>query len=89
MGFEPKEGSASLFKNTRKDAPNKPDYTGEGLYKGEKVRLSAWLKTDKNGNPWFSIQIQEPFKPKANAERPKQQSFVGGMDDDLESTIPF
>lgn len=59
MAFEQREGGGVLFSNERKTKPNQPDFQGDALFKGEKIKLSAWRKTGKNGKEFFSLSIQE------------------------------
>ena len=51
----------ALFKNDDKQqGSKKPDYTGPGEMKdGTKIRAAAWLKKDKNGNTYMSVNVQE------------------------------
>lgn len=70
MTYEYKAGQFSLFKNTKKEKENQPDYQGDGAdLSGQLIRIAAWKKTDKNGNLWLSCKFDIP-KPK---EAPKEQ----------------
>lgn len=62
------EGQFTLFKNT-KGANNAPYYIGEGMYKGEKLRLAFWVKEGKNGK-YLSGKISVPLesKPQEDAQ---------------------
>jgi len=76
-----KEGSASLFKNTRKQSENHPDYTGSIMLQGKEHYLSAWIKESPKAGKFFSIsvgKVKEPvgFTPK-------------GADEFIDSEIPF
>lgn len=75
MAFIPKEGSGSLFKNTRKTSETHPDYTGSMMVNGKEHWLSAWVKEGKNGK-FFSVslgKVKEPigFKEAGSDELPK------------------
>jgi uncharacterized protein (DUF736 family) len=81
MAYEMKEGSASLFKNTRKQSENHPDYTGSIMLQGKEHYLSAWIKESPKAGKFFSIsvgKIKEPvgFTPK-------------GADEIVDSDLPF
>lgn len=62
-----------LFPNDRKTTDTQPVYRGflEAGNGDEATRVadaSAFLKTDKNGNPFMSVALQEPYvKPEAEA----------------------
>lgn len=90
MGYEHKEGSASLFKNDKKGNQNAPDWRGDGLLNGKKVKIAAW---EKHGNKglFFSLKIEEDnFKPSVkNTERKIDAKQVSAPLDDMSDSIPF
>jgi hypothetical protein len=53
------EGQFTLFKNN-KTTNNAPEYTGEIMVNGKKMRLAAWVKEGKNGK-FFSGKMSEPI----------------------------
>ena len=76
-----KEGSASLFKNTRKQSESHPDYTGSIMLQGKEHYLSAWIKESPKAGKFFSIsvgKVKEPmgFKP-------------AGSDEIVDDSLPF
>lgn len=76
-----KEGSASLFKNTRKQSESHPDYTGSIMLQGKEHYLSAWIKESPKVGKFFSIsvgKVKEPvgFTPK-------------GSDEIVDDSLPF
>lgn len=89
MAYEQRDNSGSLFKNDRKEKPNQPDYTGNGVIDGVEMRLSAWIKEGRKGK-FMSLA----FTPKDDQSQdgttqrnaPAQQAATG-LDDD--SDIPF
>jgi len=81
-----KEGSGSLFKNSRKTSESHPDFTGSIMINGKEHWLSAWVKESPKAGKFFSVsvgKVKEPmgFKPKGSDELPKN-----AFDDD---TTPF
>lgn len=66
----------ALFKNDRRTNDRQPEYTGSLNVEGVEYWLSAWVKTSKAGQKFFSVAIT-----KKEAPRPAVQ--VG--DDD----VPF
>ena len=76
MAYTPKEGSGSLFKNSRKSSESHPDYTGTIMVNGKEHWLSAWVKECKAGK-FFSVSIGKEklpmgFKESGSDELPKQ-----------------
>ena len=56
--YQMQEGQFTLFKNN-KTTNKAPDYTGDGMYKGQKLRLAFWIKEGKQGK-FLSGKISEP-----------------------------
>lgn len=71
MAFQHKEGQGSLFKNDRKEKANQPDWKGTGLYKGEVVEISAWIKENAKGK-FLSLSFQEPWSKRQGNQQPTQ-----------------
>jgi uncharacterized protein (DUF736 family) len=87
MAYEQRDNSGSLFKNDRKEKDSQPDYTGTGMYGGQEIRISAWLKTSKTGKKFLSLSIQPKVEDHQN-ERPKS-SGMGSAPRDMDDEIPF
>ena len=84
MAYIPKEGSGSLFKNTRKVSESHPDYNGSIMLNGKEHWLSAWVKEGAKGK-FFSVsvgKVKEPvgFKPAGSDELPRNT---------IEDDVPF
>ena len=81
MAYEHREGWGSFSKNRYKeDGDKKPELTGDGMYKGEIIRIAVWRKVRDDGRITFSFNIQ-PKEQKALEQ--KQERKIS--DDD----IPF
>lgn len=83
MPYEQKELSGSLFKNERREKDTHPNATGTALIGGVEYWVSAWTKTDKNGNKWQSLA----FKPKEAKAAPAPAKK--GPFDDMTDDVPF
>jgi len=57
--YQMQEGQFTLFKNN-KTTNNAPEYTGEIMVNGKKMRPAAWVKEGKNGK-FFSGKMSEPL----------------------------
>ena len=91
MAYEHKEGKATLFKNDKGDNPNRPDYSGDGMYKGELVKIAMWVNINDKGERRMSLNI-EPKQQRQ--EQPKQESPAFSTDfgepsNQLDDEIPF
>jgi len=75
----------ALFKNKDKqEGSNQPDYTGPGEKPdGSKIRAAAWLKTDKNGQTFLSVNVQEQSQQSA------PQQHQGGGASQPDDDVPF
>lgn len=66
MPYEQKDNTFDLFKNKVEEGSRKPNFSGQGLYKGELVDIAGWFKTrkdgslikDKNGNAIIGCAIR-------------------------------
>ena len=70
--YQMQEGQFTLFKNT-KGANNAPEYTGEIMVNGKKMRLAAWVKEGKSGK-FFSGKMSEPLQPSSRHQENGEQS---------------
>ena len=77
--FVQKELSGSMFKNQKKLTDQHPNMTGSALIGGVEYWVSAWTKTDKNGNKWQSLSFSRKDQP----TRAKADQAVADIDDDL------
>jgi len=83
VAFEKKDNSGAIFKNTKPKSDKSPPLTGNAMIGGIDYWVSAWSKTDKNGEKWISFAVT-PKNPTA------AQSQTSKVDLDLdEDSIPF
>jgi hypothetical protein len=82
VAFEKKDNSGAIFKNTKPKSDKSPPLTGNAMIGGVDYWVSAWSKTDKNGEKWISFAVT-PKNP-TNAQR--QTETVVDLDSD---SIPF
>jgi hypothetical protein len=71
--YQMQEGQFTLFKNN-KTTNNAPEYTGEGMWKGQKIRLAFWVKEGKKGK-YISGKMSEPRE-----QRPQDDDSQGTGD---------
>lgn len=78
----------TLFKNDKGDNPKRPDYRGEALIDGRKLKLSAWLKESKrNGSKFLSGRIEDAQeRPKAS---PGSKPSTPPPAETFEDDVPF
>ena len=92
MAYEMRDMSFNIFK-VKKTKDGQPDYRMELMFKGEKMRLSVWKKETKEGEPFWSGNIevgertQQSDTPFQKKEEPKQ--YQAPSRDSLDDSIPF
>jgi uncharacterized protein (DUF736 family) len=71
MPFEQKDGQGALFKNTKKEKPSHPDYTGDIRAEGVTFKLAGWVKETKDGRKYLSLSAmpKETTRPIADARQ--------------------
>ena len=72
--YQMQEGQFTLFKNT-KGTNNAPQWTGEIMVNGKKMRLAAWVKEGKSGK-FFSGKMSEPMEQQTSS-RPQENDDDG------------
>lgn len=87
-----------LFKNKEKKQDTHADYQGNINVAGQEYWLNAWVKKDKNGNPFMSLSVklkQQPgIAPPPTSQKAQQQRQTpapanrGGFED-MEDDVPF
>lgn len=90
MVFEQRDNSGALFKNTRKEKANHPDYQGNAMIDGREYYISAWLKEGRNGKFFsFAFKPKEDQAPKQQVRRQDPISTGRSLREDLNDDIPF
>ena len=88
--YERKNNTATLFNNDYKEKDTHPDLKGEALVGDAKYRMSAWRKIDKNGNDYYSIQLQtEEEAEKYKKERSNVQEQANKSTESTDTSLPF
>jgi len=87
MAFELKEGQLQLFTEKRA-AGNQPNLRGKIVIGGATIAIAAWMKRDKNNNPYIFGRVDDRETAKlAEASQPNDGSDVDNAfpksDDDL------
>lgn len=59
MAYEQRDNSGSLFKNDKKTTEKHPDYTGDCMINGVKLRMAAWIKEGARGK-FMSVSFSVP-----------------------------
>lgn len=70
-----------MFPNRDKKQDNHPDFRGDAKFKGQIVEVALWEKTDRNGNTYYSLKIQEPRgqqnRPTQEKQKPERRPVQG------------
>lgn len=83
METKNKNNSGAIFKNSKKTNEKQPDYQGTVNVNGKEMQISLWLKESKNGNKYFSVAFQEPFKKTNQSNTFGDSNFRIDSHDDL------
>lgn len=88
--YTQKEGAGTLFKNRYKEKDSQPDERGDAMIGGILYEVAAWIKTDRNGNQFRSLNIQpKRERPQADSGAAYRAGKDGGAKPDLDDDIPF
>lgn len=75
--YQMQEGQFTLFKNN-KTTNNAPEYTGEIMVNGKKMRLAAWVKEGKSGK-FFSGKMSEPLQQSSSRHQENDAQGTGDL----------
>ena len=85
MAYETKNNVLVLHKNKYKTEDKHPSYRGEVIVEGAKKDASMWINTNKNGEKYIRIVLDEPYIKKASSSTDSTTPPKFNGDDD----IPF
>lgn len=90
MGFQHKNFTGSLFKNSKKEKDNHPDVRGSCMIDGKKYWISGWEKVGRDtGEIWQSLV----FNPADDVDRPsntvRTPPPAKAQERELEEEVPF
>mgnify|MGYP003111444815 CR=1 FL=1 len=60
--YEVKNNTFAFFVNENKTKEKQPDYTGQGVVFGEKVKVAGWKNVSKNGLNYLSCVVEKDEK---------------------------
>ena len=64
--YEQKDNTGALFSNKEKKTTEKhPDYTGNVMVNGKKMRIASWISESKTGMKYMSLKFSD-HQPKTN-----------------------
>ena len=84
MAYEQKNGTGSIFKNSKRTNDKQPGYRGSATIEGCEFWISCWLKQSQAGQKFFSLS----FQPK-NADQPAAAGNGGTGNAPNDDDIPF
>lgn len=82
--YEMKDNSGTLFVNDKGDNDKRPDRTGDAMIDGVVYKMSGWVNTSKNGNPYLSVKFSRKDDVVSAPKAPEDMSL-----NELEDDIPF
>ena len=91
MAYEQKDNSGSIFKNDRREKDTHPHAKGDALIDGVSYWISAWTKTDRNGNKFQSLSFKRK-DGRQDTKPERKQSYAeqsGGSAAALDDEVPF
>lgn len=75
----------ALFRNERKEKDNHPDHTGSINVDGVEYWLSAWVKTSKSGQKFFSLSVKQKDEKVSSNDVRREAAGTADPNDE----IPF
>lgn len=78
-----KDNSGLIFKNTKKEKDNHPDYKGQIRVDGKVKDIGLWVRKDKNGVSYFGAALTD------SQTTEKKEYKVTPITDELKDDLPF
>lgn len=88
MAYETKPNTGAIFKNEKKANEKHPDYRGTINVDGKEKEIALWLKESHKGVKYFSVSINEVWKPKEGVAGTTVKPVVNGASDE-DNSLPF
>jgi hypothetical protein len=79
-------GKGLAFLNRNRNNSNQPNYSGDITINDEKMSVSMWAKTDKNGDTFYSLNIQETLESVSTEDTTEEDTELATADQ-LDLTI--
>lgn len=102
MAFEQRDMTGALFINDKRENERHPNAKGNALINGVEYWVSAWTKTDRNGNKFQSLAFEEKGDRARSAERDRADArdrartpdgsrghADNSLADELDDEVPF
>lgn len=78
-----------LFKNDKDGNEKRPDYKGSINIEGKEYKLSAWIRTKKDGSGKFMSMKAEAKDQQTAPPKQKEAEVAPAVEDDDTDEIPF
>ena len=90
--MEQKNNSGSLYRNSKKEKPTHPDYSGTVLIEAKQYRISGWINKSKAGSNYLrllfsEIKPQPAQTPSAEQSRLEMGTGIKDLDGNVDSVM--
>jgi len=79
----------ALFRNDRKEKDTHPDHQGQINVEGVEYWLSAWVKTSKKGQKFFSLSVKPKEQSASTNDVKREAAASSPPPPDFDDDIPF
>jgi uncharacterized protein (DUF736 family) len=91
IAYELREGSGNIFRNDKRGNERAPDFAGDALLDGKRVRLAAWKKKNVKGELFLSVTLHRP-QPRSTPQDPMTDVNLvpaARSGNDIDDDFPF